>query len=102
MGLAGIYERVTTAGGEVRDTAAILTRAATGVMADIHDRMPLIVLPQSASAWLDPHLSERVDIEALLSLPPTELMATPVGPRVNNAGEDTADCIRPLEDVPPQ
>lgn len=102
MGLAGIYERVTTADGEVRDTAAILTRAASGVMADIHDRMPLIILPQSASAWLDPYLSERLDVEALLALPPAELVATPVGPQVNNAGDDNADCVRPLTDCQPR
>jgi putative SOS response-associated peptidase YedK len=102
MALAGIYERVTTQEGEVRDTAAILTRAASGVMADIHDRMPLLILPQFVSAWLDPYRSERLDIEALLALPPAELVATPVGPQVNNAGEDNADCVRPLGDVPSQ
>lgn len=70
MALAGIYERVTTPEGEVRDTAAILTREASAAMAGIHDRMPLILPPEAFAAWVDPLLTERGDIEALLALPP--------------------------------
>ena len=73
MALAGIYERAVTEAGEVRDTAAILTRPASPQMAAIHERMPLIVPQATFAAWLDPRLSERRDLEELLDMPPPEL-----------------------------
>jgi putative SOS response-associated peptidase YedK len=73
MALAGIYERAVTGAGEVRDTAAILTRPASPQMAAIHGRMPLIVPPATFAAWLDPCLTERRDLEELLGMPPPEL-----------------------------
>jgi len=80
MALAGIYERVTTLEGEVRDTAAILTREASAAMAGIHDRMPLILPPEAFAAWLDPFLTERRDIEALLAVPPPRELRLEAGP----------------------
>ncbi len=76
MALAGIYERAVSAAGEVRDTAAILTREASPQMAAIHDRMPLILPPDAFAAWCDPHLTERRDVAALLATPPPALCLT--------------------------
>jgi putative SOS response-associated peptidase YedK len=73
MALAGIYERTLTPEGEARDTVAILTRPASPQMAAIHDRMPLILPPDAFAAWLDPRLTERRDVAALLAVPPPEL-----------------------------
>lgn len=80
MALAGLYERATTPAGEVRDTAAILTREASPAMAGIHDRMPLILPPDAFAAWLDPGLTERQDIEPLLAVPPPERFDLAAGP----------------------
>ncbi|MFT4213300.1 MAG: SOS response-associated peptidase [Microbacterium sp.] len=40
----------------------ILTRGATGVLASIHDRMPLLLDPDSAQAWLDPAAQNVGDV----------------------------------------
>lgn len=80
LALAGIYERSVTAGGEVRDTVAILTREAAGVAAKIHPRMPLIVAPETLAAWLDPGRTERTDIEELLNQPPPTGLKASAGP----------------------
>jgi len=77
MALAGIYQRITTSLGEVNDTAAILTRPAWGVAADIHDRMPLVIMPGAIAAWLDPLRMERDAIAPLLAPPPPEFAAAP-------------------------
>ncbi len=81
MALAGIFQRTTTAGDVVRDTAAILTRQASGAAAAIHDRMPLVLAPGDVAAWLDPARTERHDIAPLLDTPPLELLATPADTR---------------------
>ncbi len=53
MALAAIWEtNVSADGGEI-DTAAILTTAANGVMAAIHERMPVIVEPRDFETWLN-------------------------------------------------
>jgi len=77
MALAGLYERAVTADGEVRDTAAILTREASPQMAAIHGRMPLLVPPGAFAAWLDPGLTGRADVAALLAMAPPLLRLAP-------------------------
>src|SRR4029078_6101621 len=42
FGLAGLYERWLSPDGEVLDTCAIVTTAASPSPCDVHDRMPVI------------------------------------------------------------
>ena len=51
----GVLEHWDGPDGPVR-TFAILTTAANELMAPIHDRMPVIVLPEDYDAWLDPRI----------------------------------------------
>lgn len=82
------------------DTAArgrvvVLTTAARGEIARIHDRMP-VVLPQGAVAdWFAPATRFR-DLFAMLD-PGDDgsTVGTPVSLAVNDASYDAPDCIRP-------
>jgi putative SOS response-associated peptidase YedK len=57
-------------------TAAILTTAAQGVLAQVHDRMPLVLAPDAWDTWLDPDLGKDADpIAGLLAPPAPELIA---------------------------
>lgn len=82
-------------------TAAVLTTAAVGPLAQVHDRMPL-VLPASAwDAWLDPDTGADADaVAALLAPPSPELVAAleirPVGPAVNNVRNNGPELLAPL------
>ena len=49
-------------GGSEIDTAAILTTAASGDIADIHDRMPVVISPEDFERWLDCRTSEPRDV----------------------------------------
>jgi putative SOS response-associated peptidase YedK len=53
MAMAGVWETYMDAGGGEIDTVAIVTTAANGTVAAIHDRMPAIVEPRDFDAWLD-------------------------------------------------
>ncbi len=87
-------------------TAAVLTTAAVGPLAQVHDRMPL-VLPSSAwDAWLDPDVAADADAVAALLAPPSpelvaELEIRPISPAVNNVRNNGPDLLAPLapEDV---
>ncbi|PSC03147.1 DUF159 family protein [Alsobacter soli] len=53
MALAGLWETyVSPDGGEI-DTALIVTTQANGLVAAVHDRMPVIIEPEQFDLWLD-------------------------------------------------
>lgn len=79
-------------------SCAIVTGPPNAVLAPIHDRMP-VVLPESAWAeWLDP---ENHDVEALSRLlvpaPAEWFEAYAVATTVNNARNNRADLVRPVD-----
>lgn len=85
-------------------TACVLTTDAVGPLAEIHDRMPLLLPREAWGDWLNPDL--RADDEAvsrLLRPPSEELVARlelrPVSRLVNNVRNNGPEL---LETVPPQ
>ncbi|MCC2322845.1 SOS response-associated peptidase [Cellulomonas xiejunii] len=98
--LAGLYEfwRDPTKADDDPDrwlvSVAVVTRAATGAMASIHDRQPLILPADTWSAWLDPALGAD-DARGLLDVPPPPLTATPVSTRVNTVANNSPDLVEP-------
>jgi putative SOS response-associated peptidase YedK len=81
MALGAIWEtNVSADGGEI-DTAAILTTAANGAMAAIHDRMPVIVEPADFETWLDCDDERATDALALIRPAGDEVLSlAPVDP----------------------
>jgi putative SOS response-associated peptidase YedK len=87
-------------------TCAVLTTDAVGVLAQVHDRMPLVLPPEAWDAWLDPDRTADDDaVSSLLAPPAEELVARfelrPVSPRVNSVRNNGPELIAPLpaEDV---
>jgi putative SOS response-associated peptidase YedK len=78
-------------------TVALLTTAARGAAAEVHDRMPLIVPDEHLEAWL-----ARSDtpvpalLEELAGRTPT-LDVFPVSRRVNSVRNDDADLLEPID-----
>ena len=62
VAFGGLMETFSEPGGSEIDTAAILTTAASGDIADIHDRMPVVISPEHFSRWLDCRTSEPRDV----------------------------------------
>jgi putative SOS response-associated peptidase YedK len=50
---AGLWEHWMAADGSELETAAIITCAPNQAVAEIHDRMPVVIHPESYSQWLD-------------------------------------------------
>ncbi|MGI5523688.1 SOS response-associated peptidase [Micromonospora sp. CA-259024] len=53
LALAGIWS-VWESGADTRLTFSVLTTAALGDLAEVHDRMPVLLPPERWSAWLAP------------------------------------------------
>lgn len=95
--LAGIWETWESRAGEVLDTFAILTTTPNRVMAELHNRMPVILDRANFGIWLDPALEAPDEISPLLMACADEkLELIPVSNRVNSVRFDDEGCIAPL------
>ncbi len=84
--------------GEVLWTCTILTTTANQLMGSVHQRMPVILPPESWDAWLDPDNHDVERLVGLLKPAPEELLALwPVDPAVGNVRNDRPELVRPLE-----
>lgn len=97
MVFAGIWStRLDPGTGEWHRTCSIITTGAEGVIAGIHDRMPVSLPAHVWDPWLDRDLT---DPEAVLSLlqpiDPDEIMEHTVSSRVNSVRNNTPDLRDP-------
>lgn len=76
-------------------SCTIITTDANARVADIHDRMPVILLPEQEQAWLDPSTPPEVLRELLHPLPADLTARREVGFAVNDARHDEPDCLDP-------
>jgi len=74
FGLAGLYDVWKSPSGYELTTCTIITCAPNTVMAPIHNRMPVILLPEDEEAWLDPDMTEVERITEYLRPYPDDLL----------------------------
>ena len=83
-------------------TCAVLTTGAVGPLAEIHDRMPLVLPAQAWADWLDP---DADDPGSLLTPPSAELVHTlelrPVSTAVNNVRHQGPELVKRIEPEQP-
>ncbi len=97
FGFAGIWDRWQGPDGESVESCAILTTAADESLRELHERMPIIVPPESHDLWMDPDTIPW-ELEPLLAPQPLEDMVWhPVSTRVNFVTNDDPACLEPLE-----
>lgn len=81
----------------------IVTTSPNELLAPIHDRMPVMLDGERATAWLgdQPLAPER--IEALcVPYPARQMISRTVHPRMNNARHEGPDCIAPWTPPAPE
>ena len=93
FGFAGLW--TTDRDGE--DTCAIITTTPNELVAEVHDRMPVILAPDAEGEWLDREETDPGAVLGLLAPYPAEVMTGyPVSPAVNRTGNDGPELVRPL------
>lgn len=91
--MAGVWDR-WEGEGETRDTCAIVTTEANGVVGEVHPRMPVILGPENYADWLDPDTSDTDKLSRLLKpAPDGDWAGYHVGKYTR---EDSAGVIRPV------
>ncbi|MGA7802125.1 MAG: SOS response-associated peptidase [Gammaproteobacteria bacterium] len=92
--IAGLWEHWRSTDGEVIESVTLVTTATNALLAPLHDRMPVLLAPETCAAWLAPQTQDPQRLAALLRPYPADAMAAhPVSLRVNNTPEDDAGLI---------
>jgi len=91
---AGIWDCWKSIEGHTIESCALLTTQPNELMVFIHNRMPVILGPDSYEPWLDPDLQDIGILQGCVgSYPANQMGAILVSRRVNNPKFDDPDCI---------
>jgi putative SOS response-associated peptidase YedK len=95
---AGLWDRWRDASGKAVETCSILTTTPNAVTSAVHDRMPVILDPDTYDLWLDPGMRDVAAASDLLKPCDARLMRCyPVSTRVNSTANDDEECSAPVE-----
>ena len=94
LAFAGLWETWTGPNGEEMETAAIVTTLANRTLADIHERMPVVVAPDAFNLWLDCANVDDKTAASLIAPAPDELLeAYEVSTAVKRTANDDPTLI---------
>jgi putative SOS response-associated peptidase YedK len=99
FGFAGLWTPGATS--EIPPTCAVITTTANGLLAPIHDRMPVILDPDDEKLWLDPDpVAPLKLLPCLRPFPADRMEAFPVSSRVSSPGNEGRELLErvPVED----
>jgi putative SOS response-associated peptidase YedK len=100
MALAGLWEHWQGSDGSEIESCTIIVTAGNEMMQPIHDRMPVILSPETWATWLDTANTNKQGLHSLLTQYPAEEMAAwPVSTVVNSPRHNSGECIQPIEFV---
>jgi putative SOS response-associated peptidase YedK len=94
---AGVWDRWKPPAGEPLVSCAIVTCAANGLVAPIHDRMPVIVPGHERDRWLAADVDPSAIAALLRPYPDAEMETYAVSRLVNTPKNEGPECIQPAE-----
>lgn len=93
---AGLWEHWQDTSGTEINSCTIVTTSPNELMAEIHDRMPVILHAEDYDRWLDPDANSS-ELQSLLRPYEADRMQHyPVSLEVNNPKHDSPTCIEPV------
>ena len=101
---AGLWDEWRGPDGEIIESCTVLTTGPNSLVADLHDRMPVIVPREKYDLWLDPDVNDFETIHDILKPYDANLMHRyPVSMKLNNSRIDDAESAsRVTLDTPTQ
>lgn len=93
---AGLWEQWRDPNGKDVRSCTLLTTAANGVVAPVHDRMPVMLSGKDLWAWLAEAEPEK-HLALLKPFPADWMSAVPVSRAVNSPQLDGPDLLRPVD-----
>jgi putative SOS response-associated peptidase YedK len=100
---AGLWDSWKDPSGNWVKTCSILTTTPNAVTSAVHDRMPVILDPDSYDLWLDPGMTDpHVVSELLKPYDAKSMRCYPVSARINHVANDDEECCQPVGIAPIQ
>ncbi|MCY4629339.1 MAG: SOS response-associated peptidase [bacterium] len=97
LAFAGLWERWSRHEGDPVRSTTLITGPANDRIAEVHDRMPIVLPPSAWEQWLDPDFGDASALGDLLVPAPSKLFTFhPVSREVNNPRRKSAHLIEPL------
>src|SRR5215469_8100932 len=94
MALAGLWENWRSSAGEWVRSFAIITTTPNALCAEIHNRMPVVLGPETWPAWLGEELADARHLKTMLAPYPAEQMTCwSVSARVGNVKNNDPTLI---------
>ncbi|HYX77867.1 MAG TPA: SOS response-associated peptidase [Solirubrobacterales bacterium] len=98
---AGIWAALPARDGSAElHSCAIVTCEPNELIRPLHDRMPVVLMPELEARWLDPEASEEDLLSVLVSAPDGLLVAREVGDAVNDVRDDGPHLLEPRQRQP--
>lgn len=98
---AGLWEKWKSPSNEIVESCTIITTEANEMLANFHDRMPVILHKDSYSEWLSEDVRDLSTLRELLRPYPTEEMIYwPVGKAVGSVRNQGPELIARLTEDP--
>jgi putative SOS response-associated peptidase YedK len=93
--MAGLWDRWKDPENKGIETCTILTTMTNALLADIHDRMPVIIDKENYNLWLDRGVTDPERVADLLQpFDPRLMKKYPVSTRVNSVINDDEECLQ--------
>jgi putative SOS response-associated peptidase YedK len=94
MALAGLWENWRSPVGEWVRSFAIVTTTSNELCGELHNRMPVVLKPETWPVWLGEEPADASSLKALLApLPSDEMTCWPVSARVGNVKNNDPSLI---------
>jgi len=94
MALAGLWENWRSPAGEWMRSFAIITTTPNELCAELHNRMPVVLKPETWRVWLGEEPADASALKALLApFPSEEMTCWPVSTRVGNVKNNDPSLI---------
>lgn len=94
---AGLLSTWTSPQGNGVTSCALLSKAAAPTVAQVHERMPVVLPAPLHDAWLDPAPQDAAAIAGLIAQSRSDFTAHRVSRAVNSARNQGAQLLEPLQ-----
>lgn len=95
--MAGLYETWTDPNGQKLSTCTIITTEPNSLMAEIHNRMPVILSKEDESIWLGREIDQKVVLELLKPFSADRMRAYKVGIEVGNVRNNNEHLLDEIQ-----
>jgi len=93
--MAGLWDQWKSPAGETIHSFSIITTTPNELMADIHNRMPVILPKESEKFWIESR-DEKDLLDLLKPFPAGQMDAYRISELVNSPGNNTAEVAKPV------